>query len=156
MRKLISILLLSSFYFGFGHDIKMAMFEIYEGKSGLEMTVTVDKEDFYSALSEEFPTKIQEHEIRDLAFEYLESRVSIKVNGACTSFSIHEIESGDLNIHLKGSLNLEVDNVQKVTISNTCMIDLFEDHDNIVKLRLNDRNRSFRMHRNRTSTEAIY
>lgn len=138
------------------HDIKMAIFEIYETDSGLAMTVSVDREDFYETLAREFPVKVKTHKIEDLAFLYLDSKTAITVNGECTSFEIHEIEFGELNIHLTGSLNLKVDDVKEIRVTNTCMIEIFEGHDNIMKLKLNDRIRSFRLNSKRTSTIAKY
>ncbi|WP_370090227.1 DUF6702 family protein [Ekhidna sp.] len=138
------------------HDIKMAIFEIFETDSGLAMTVSVDREDFYETLTREFPEKVKTHKIEDLAFLYLDSKTKITVNGACTSFAIHEIEFGELNIHLTGSLNLRVDGVKEIRVTNTCMIEHYEGHDNIIKLKLNDRTRSFRLNSKRTSTVATY
>lgn len=149
-------LLLLTLNLGFGHDIQMAIFEIYEGRDGLEMTVSIDKEDFLRTLATEFASEYSAARIGELAFEYLDSKMAVKVNGECTSFKISEIEYGNLNIHLKGSLNLNVEQVKEVSINNTCMIDLFEDHDNIIKLKLNNRSRSFRLNKDRTSTIALY
>lgn len=142
--------------FGFNHDIKIAVFEIYQGKSGLEMTISVDKDDFLKVLENEFTLGLTSENLGELAFDYLDSKIAIEVNGVCTSFTIHEVEFGNLNIHLKGSLNTQVTKVKEVRMTNTCMIDLFENHDNIMKLKLNDRTRSFRLNSKRTSTIATY
>lgn len=134
----------------------MAIFEISQNRHDLNMTVSVDKEDFLQTLLNEFPDEYSSLKLPELALEYLKSKVYINVNGECASFEIEEVKYGDLNILIKGSLNLSVEHVKEVTIRNTCMIDLFEGHDNIIKLKLNDLNRSFRLNQDRVSTVAKY
>lgn len=155
MKKLLNILLLTICFFGYGHDIKMAIFEIYEGESSLEMSISLDKEDFLATLSTEFHELTSEN-LELLAFQYLDSKIAININGECTTFTIDEVEFSDLNIHIRGSLNIQINEVKEVQMTNTCMIELFKDHDNIMKLKLNDRTRSFRLNQNRTSTIATY
>ena len=156
MTALNSILISLAIHFGFNHDIKMAIFEIYQGKSGLEMTISVDKEDFLKALAAESPSGITSENLGGMAFDYLVSKIAIEVNGECALLALHEIEFSNLNIHLRGKLNTQVCKVEEVRMTNTCMIDLFEDHDNIMKLKLNDRTRSFRLNSKRTTTVATY
>lgn len=143
-------------YCGYSHDIKLAVFEVFEAESGLEMNVTLDKEDFLSSLESEFGIRPTSDNLQKLAFEYLDSKVSIKVNGECTSFAILEIVFSNLNIHLKGSLNIQIAAIEEIHMTNSCMVDLIEDHDNIMKLKLNNKTRSFRLNRSRTSTTATY
>ena len=156
MKKLFTTLLLITIHFGYGHDIKMAIFEIYQGKSGLKITISVDKDDFLKALATEFPTGLTSENLGELAFDYLASKIAIEINDECTSLALHEIEFDNLNTYLRGSLNTQVCKIEEVRMTNTCMIDLFEDHDNIMKLKLNDRTRSFRLNSRRTSTVAHY
>ncbi|MEQ6167212.1 MULTISPECIES: DUF6702 family protein [unclassified Ekhidna] len=156
MKSVFSILLWLLLHFGYSHDIKMAIFEIYAGKSGLEMMVSLDREDFLSTLSQEFGSEITSENLEAHAFEYLQCKIAIQVNGECTSFTINKIKLSDFNIHLQGSLNISVSEVTEIRMTNTCMVDLIPDQDNIMKLKLNDRIRSFRLNSNRTSTTAIY
>ena len=156
MRQVASIALIILSYFGYGHDIKMAIFEIYEGNAGLEMKISIDKDDFLKTLAQEFPTTFSNNKITDHAHTYFGSHVTITVNGKCTSFKIKEVRFSETNIHLTGTLNLQVDEVREVRVTNTCMVDLYKDHDNIIKLRLNEKNRSFRLNKDRTSTVATY
>ena len=156
MTSLNCFILFLTIHFGFNHDVKIAVFEISQGKSGLEMTISVDKEDFLKALATEFPSELASENLGGMAFDYLASKIAIEVNGECTSLTLHEIEFDNLNIHLRGSLNTQVCKVEEIRMTNTCLIDLFEDHDNIMKLKLNDRTRSFRLNNKRTSTVATY
>ncbi|MEO9482531.1 MAG: DUF6702 family protein [Ekhidna sp.] len=143
-------------HLGYSHDIKMAIFEISENESGLIISASLDKEDFLKTLAATFPAEFPKGDIMGLAFEYLNDKLAININGACTSLVINEIEFGRLNIHLKGSLKVGATKIREVEVRNTCMIDLFEGHDNIIKLKLNNRSRSFRLNKNRTSTTAFY
>ena len=152
----LSIILLFIAFVGFGHDIKMAIFEISENESGLSMMVSIDKEDFLQTLKAEFSSDFQKRELEEIAQEYLQSKLSIKVNGDCRSFQLNEIEYGDLNIYLKGSLDGPGRSITEVQITNTVMIDHVKDHDNIIRLKLNERKRSFRLNSDRISTVARY
>lgn len=156
MKKILSTFLILSFYIGYCHDIRMAIFEIYEDPSGLKMNVSVDKYYFNQTLQTEFPTDYNSANFERLTWEYLQSRVTIEIDGNCTAFEINEIEYSDENIFIKGSLNLRLQDVNEVKMTNTCMIDLIEGHDNIMKLQLKDRTRSFRLNSKRTSTIASY
>ncbi|MEO9872872.1 DUF6702 family protein [Ekhidna sp.] len=155
MKKIFSLLLVGISSISYSHDIRMAIFEITENDSGLQMNISVDRYYFYESLKNEF----EDHATRDfenMAWEYLQSRVAIEVDGNCTAFEITEIEYGEENIYLKGSLNLQLEDIKEVKMTNTCMVDLVEGHDNIMKLKLNDRTRSFRLNSKRTSTIASY
>ena len=50
-KKKILVLFLLLTFPGFSHDIKMAIFEVSQGKSGLQLDIVLDKEDFLKTLS---------------------------------------------------------------------------------------------------------
>ena len=86
----------------------MAIFEIYEGSNGLEMIVSVDRDYFNETIKNEYPNSHQFKKWDEMAWEYLQSRVSIEVNGNCTAFEITEIEYTKDNIYLSGSLKSSI------------------------------------------------
>ncbi|MEP1035494.1 DUF6702 family protein [Ekhidna sp.] len=156
MKRLLSVTLILLFGTLYGHDIRMAIFEIYEGDCGLVMNVSADRYYFSQTLKNEFPSRFKDEHFEQITWEYLQDKVAIEIDGNCTAFEINEIEYSEENIFIRGKLNLILDDVKEVKMTNTCMIDFIDGHDNIMKLKLNDRTRSFRLNSKRTSTTASY
>lgn len=156
MMKILGLLFALAFYGSFSHDIRMAVFEIYAGSDGLEMRVSADRYNFIQTLKTEFPHSFCADQMEQISMQYLESKLTIEIDGECSSFEITSIQYSDENIFIKGSLNLKLNEVRQVKMTNTCMIDLLPGHDNIMKLKLNDRIRSFRLNSKRISTVALY
>ena len=156
MKRIVSFILLFTFFIGYAHDIRMAVFEIIKVEKGLEMHVSVDRYDFFQTLESEYPAAFDTENLEQITLDYLQSKVAIEIDGKCSDFEIEEIEYYKQNILIKGSLNLDIDEINEVKMTNTCMIDSIEGHDNIMKLKLNDRTRSFRLNSERTSSIASY
>ncbi|MEQ9229823.1 MAG: hypothetical protein RIF46_04015, partial [Cyclobacteriaceae bacterium] len=119
--------------FGFGHDLKMAIFEIYEGKTGLEISISIDREVFLQTLKADCSETMLQNEFEDATWEYLDSHMKIFVNDQFGSFHIEEIEYGRQNMIITGSLNVSVKEVREVRMINTCLVDSIDGHDNIMK-----------------------
>lgn len=156
IRIFYSTAFLLSMNFGFGHDLKMAIFEIYEGKTGLEISISIDREVFLQTLKADCSETMLQNEFEDAAWEYLDSHMKIFVNDQFGSFHIEEIEYGRQNMIITGSLNVSVKEVREVRMTNTCLVDSIDGHDNIMKLNLGGRLRSFRLNEKRTATTAKY
>ena len=155
MRRLLIIFLIPLVNFGFGHDIRMAIFEISERNEGLTLKVSMDKDDFYASLEKEF-SSLSADNIEELSWIYLTKNLDIEVNETRVLFKTGEITFDTYNIHLTTTLNPKISRITKVKMTNTCLIDSIEGHDNIMKLKLNSRVRSFRLNKKRTSTIASY
>ncbi len=156
MKKGIGLLLFFFFHSGHCHDIRIAVFEIFEGSTGLEMRISADRHNFIQTLKTEFQDSYCEEMFGKITAEYLLNKMAIEVDGHCTSFEVFGIEYSDENIFIQGTLNLNLKSIYEVKMTNTFMIDIIKGHDNIMKLKLNDRSRSFRLNSKRTSTVALY
>ncbi len=157
MRKILLISLLFASAFGYGHDIKMAVFEVSRNEQGLQMTISVDKDNFLEILSIQYA--VSRHELENLkkwAWQYIDSHLLLTVNNTCTSFIIDTFEYGEQNIVITGKLDFVTDQIQEVQIENYCLVDVFTDHENIMKLKLNGSERSFRLNKDRTATMVEY
>lgn len=139
-----------------GHDIKMAIFNIYQNNLGLMVDITIDKEDFFKVAINKNPKDMDSDMLENIACGYFDSNLAVSVNGQCTNFSIDTIVVEGMVIHFSGSLGKVDAEIKEVNITNTCLIDDFSSHDNIVKLSLNDRKRSFRLNQDRTTTSVYY
>ena len=157
MKKKLIIFFLIVTNSGYAHDIKMAVFEIVQNEHGFQMSITLDKEDFLRTLSSLYgagPDNLRG--LQGRVWQYFDSHLMITINDQCTSLTINTIQHGKENIVLNCSLNLPVGRVEEVRIENYCMIDQIDKHENIMRLKLSDRDRSFRLNRDRVSTTAKY
>ena len=88
--------------------------------------------------------------------KYLECRLTIEIDGVIPSFDLIKVEFSPENMLIKGTFNQKFADIKQVKMTNTFLIEEIPGHDNIMKLKLNDRTRSFRLNSKRTSTMAIY
>ena len=156
MRRLLIIFLIPLINFGFGHDIRMAIFEISESSEGLTLKISIDKNDFYASLEKEFGSTFTANKLEELSWIYLSKKLDIEINEIKVFFDSGETTIDTYNIHMTTTLNPKIDQVTEIKMTNTCLIDSIEGHDNIMKLKLNNRVRSFRLNKKRTSTIASY
>lgn len=159
MKVSVLILILVIGYDGYSHDIKMAVFEISRGESdkGLAISISVDKEDFLKTLFISSGMRLSTKEnLKKEAQLYLESNLTIRVNGLCTSLIVTSVDYDNDNIQLEGVFEVSAHIISEVQVENYCLLDVVDDQENIVHLNLNDRQRSFRSNKNRVRTVATY
>lgn len=138
------------------HDIKLAVFEIQESEAGLALSVTIDREDFFKELAPEIQKQSPNVNFYALATSYFNDHVRISVDGNNAKFRVLKMEYSDEMAHISGTLNLPNSKVGEVKMSNTCLVSTFSQHENIMKLKLNGRVRSFRLTKEHTATVATY
>ncbi len=144
---------------GYAHDINMAVFEISSKKdnSSLMLSITLDREDFLRTLFASTGSRLSTNErLKWAAQHYFESNLMIRVNGSCTSFRITDAEFLGEYIKLKGVFERTYDAINEVQVENYCMLNVVKDQENIVRLHLNDQQRSFRLNEDRIRTVASY
>lgn len=159
MKRILTIVFLLSLNFGFGHDLRMAIFEISEGENGLELSVSIDRDGFMTTLQENCNESLIHHEFEDAVWEYLDSHMKIYVNDKLGKLDVGSIELGDQNIFINGALNVPdeiIGEIREIRMTNSCLVETIEGHDNLMKLKINDRQRSFRLNKDRISTTATY
>lgn len=156
MNRVLCTALLFISGLGFCHDIKMAVFEIFQGPAGLQMNISADRLYFNEILKREFPETFPERKFEQMARDYIQDRVEIFINDECTSYEFEEVTYDNDNVYFKGPLGFKTERISEVTMINTFMIDVIKGHDNLMRLDLNDRKRSFRLNVDRTRTIAEY
>jgi len=139
-----------------GHDFKLAIFEIYQEGTAIKLNITLDKEDFFKAVYEDAAFQAAEKLIEGKACGYFDENLTITIDKHCTNFSITSIQVDEMNIRFSGFLGKESGSIKEINIINTCLVEDFSNHDNIMKLKINGKSRSFRLNQQRTSTTAIY
>ena len=156
MKKIFILFLIPLVNFAFGHDIRMAIFEISENTTGLTIDISLDRADFLACLEKEFLSEFSEENMKELSWTYLRRKLKIEIDEIEIAYDNEELTMNRNIIHLSANLKFNNHSIKQVKLTNTCFVDIIEGHDNIMKLKLNDRLRSFRLNKKRTSTIASY
>lgn len=139
---------------GYGHDLKLAIFEISETDRGYEMFVSADRLFLLECIHSAYPSSNDSYE--NLLLDYLQCTVGVYINGEHAAFKLKEVEYGNDNIVLLVQLTTQLQHISEIQLQNSFMTERIDGHENIMKLRINDRMRSFRLNKSRTTTIANY
>lgn len=142
----------------YGHDIKMAIFEISRQKSGYILEVNLDKDDFEKSLLTTYPVLLQsddpglkEHSIR----EYFYNNFQLHINAQCQEMRVEKITYQEE--YVKISIELpHKGTVKEINVFNTCLIDYNPGHMNIFKANLHNKVRTFKLSEERITTTFSY
>lgn len=135
------------------HDLRVARFRITATDFGYKFNVNFDREDI---LKEIYSTQKYQKEVIAQITQYIEKHVSINIDGESVNYELTEIVYTEENILLKGKLISEVRTIKKIDVSNTCLINKIEGHLNIMEFFLNDKERFFRLDKDRIRTTVTY
>lgn len=156
-RVLLITLFLQLTTVGYGHDIRLAIFELSQSKNSndLQLSISFDKEDLKNSIRHQY-TAASEDDFNKKLVEYLNENFKLTINDQCLTLTVGSIEEENDFIRLKAEINEPVESVSKIRVFNTCLIDYTEGHSNIFKCKLNGKLRSFRLTESRISTEFEY
>ncbi len=135
------------------HDLRVARFRITATPTGYDFDVNFDREDI---LNEIYSTQKYEPEVIDQISKYIESNVSIVIDDAEVAYELTEIKYTEENILLHGKLISDLREIKKIDVKNTCLIERIEGHLNIMEFFLNDKERFFRLDKDRIRTTVTY
>ena len=159
MRYLLLILFVLFSCFGYGHDIRMAIFEISKDSKNYTLDISFDKKDLERSLITAYPKLLtakdnmtRESYIKD----YLESNFQLAINNNCVVPNIEAVTYEDEYVRIHATLPIKWQNVETINVFNTCLLDYNEGHSNIIKVRLNERTRTFRLSSERITTVVDY
>ena len=158
MKQLILILILCLAGPGFGHDIRMAIFEISQQEGRYVLEVSLDKADLKKSLLTTYPLlrksddlDHKEHSIKD----YLLNNFQLRINDECQEMTVEKIEYDKEFVRISIALPYEGP-IKDIVVFNTCLIDYNPGHMNIFKAKLNDKVRTFNLNGERISTSFSY
>jgi len=151
MKSLLTVTVLLFTNLVYGHDIRMAIFEISEGENGYALEISFDKEDLFKSLS----IALGAGETEELIKDYLEGNFQVVFNGKCITPKIEGIKYEEEYIRVACAIPSMLNKVETIDVYNTCLLDN-EGHMNIIKSKLYGRTRTFRMTNERTSTIIDY
>ncbi len=135
------------------HDLRVARFRITATSTGYEFNVNFDREDI---LEEIYSSQKYQSEVIDQITGYIGNHVTITIDDEVVAYELTKIEYTEENILLKGKLLSGLREIKKIDVSNTCLVNRIDGHLNIMEFFLNDRERFFRLDKDRISTTVTY
>ena len=147
MNFLLQVLLVLGFS---AHNIQIAHFEIYKQKENLVIGFVFDLDDFLST-QEALDIELTDEVIQ----KYIDENFSLVVNNIPQNITFGKTKIKGEHIHLEGQISNMSRPIVTVKIDNTCLLNI-ENHSNIIKLRLYEKQRDFLMNNDRTSIQIDY
>lgn len=149
--KLFSLLLIIPFFAFTGmhkYYISVTQIDYIEDKQSVQITTRIFIDDFENLLRERYDKTIT-LEVKNEAInidtyvsEYLSEKIKIKINGNPVNFKFIG-KAYDLDI-VRCYMEIEgVSNIESFEIINRVLFDLFDEQQNIVKTKINSKQKSF-------------
>lgn len=143
------------------HDIRAALFRLYADEGLYRVEIRLDKENIKTALSKGClleVSKLSDLEKSALLEDYLHTNFIVRLNGTEEQYTLHSFsyEEEFLVANAVFEDTKIAQDLSKIDVVNTCLLEIVEDHDNIILVHLNDRVRSFRLNKKLQSTTIKY
>jgi hypothetical protein len=135
------------------HDLRVARFRITATVSGYDFNVNFDREDI---LKEIYGQQKYEKKVINQITNYVEDHLRITIDDEPIAYELTEIEFTKDNILLRGKLLSALREIKKIDVQNTCLINQIDGHMNIMEFFLNDKERFFRLDKDRIRTTVKY
>lgn len=156
MRKIIFITALLIVNFGYGHDLRMAIFEISQVEGRYVIDITFEKENIQKSLIASFGrVSYQEEHFKQTIKDYLEGNFKIIINGECVTPEIQNLTFDEEHLRVNAALPVNFQHISTIEVFNTCLLEI-SGHMNIIKVKLNGQTRTFRLTKDRVSTVIDY
>ena len=149
-RLIVLFLVVPLFAFNSIHKyyISVTQIDYVEDKESVQIITRVFLDDFENLLRERYDESITLDEEEDTSVtnmyikRYLSDKIKIKINGEAVSFDFIG-KKYDLDV-MKCYLEVEgVKDIKSIEISNKVLFDMFEDQQNIIKTKINSKQKSF-------------
>ena len=134
----------------FNHDVAIAVFTLYELEGTLQLKTVIDRED----LSNELVIPESEINVKTLQ-KYLEVHCTIIINETPVTIEVNQIENDEDHIIVQSIMTGDFKSYKNIEVRNTCL-NTISNHSNIIRIKLNDTQRDFRMHEGRKKIELSY
>jgi len=143
--------------FNFVHDVALATFNIQQEDKFLILNIKLDKEDLENILQTGATKTADLTKETKLLQQYVNQHFYLLVNDQKVNFQVELISQNDYFYHIQLSSNNEFEEfIRNVQLKNTCLIETVQGHSNIVNFNINEKSRSFRMHKDRKRIEVQY
>lgn len=144
---------------GSAHDLKLGFFQCYEEDQQFYLQVKLDREHLFAAIQEAgLSPNSQAADFKKAIFDYVSDHVSLSLNHQLAQLHFFLIEYDEEHIHLKAKIkDIDIHSpIQNIEVSNTCLVNEIDGHENIIQFDLNNRRRSFRLNKSRVQTTFNY
>ncbi|WP_422361062.1 DUF6702 family protein [Reichenbachiella sp.] len=157
MKRLIlalCILLTNSFLAIEAHDLNFGLFELFEDDQTYFMEIRLDKANLVKAVGNDVGTTKEDWNCA--LSQYLNDRMTLAINGENASLDYTSVEFQKEVIVISAKLNLPNTQIKEISVSNTVLLETIENQTNIIKATFHDKKRSFRLNKDRVSTNIKY
>ena len=146
--------LFNSFSFVHKYYVSITKIDFVEEQESLQITSRIFIDDLEDVIRERYNQEIvldvnEESEMVEFYIEsYLKEKVSIKINGenVILNYLGKEYENEILFCYLE-IMNIKA--IKAIEITNTILFDKFDDQKNIIRLKINNKNKSFMLTRDK-------
>jgi|GEM_PF-1263000 len=141
----------------FSHDIAIGNFEVSQEGGKLKLLAKLDKEDLETLASYQSKEVSKMQTNIDFVQVYLDKHFRLGINGQMVQFNVEKLsddrEYYTIELVSEGTFDQRI---SEVTLQNTCLLDYVEKQSNIVHFSINEKTRSFRLHKERTKITVNY
>lgn len=154
-------LVLAAFNYTPAHDVRAAMFEVYEESGQFRLEIRLDRADILNALNQgcgEDAYALSREEHNSLIEQYIYDRFWLKFNNNHGNYQLQHYTYTEDYVVVNGVFqNINTtDAIREIVVYNSCLVDLIERQSNIFRVKLYDKVRSFRLNKDRLQTIVSY
>ncbi len=151
-RTLFFLLLLSSMSLtSRAHEFKMGLFEINRDGEELSLFVRLDRTNLLDAIA-----CLDYNQLDGCFQDYVSQHMVLLLNEQAIEPRLHQYRITEEYVELEYFLSDEIEKVQLVEFTNTCLLAAVDDHVNLLRLNITDKSRTFRLDKDRMSTKITY
>ncbi|MEO9849553.1 MAG: DUF6702 family protein [Reichenbachiella sp.] len=138
-----------------GHELNFGLFDLYEKENLFYMEIRLDKVNTLKAIGiDDYSQNIQSLQCE--LTEYLNENIELQINNMKTWLKYTEISSTEDVVVILAKVIAPHQPVSEIQIRNTILLSEVDTQTNIIKTYFHERNRSFRLNADRTSTLIKY
>jgi len=136
------------------HDVAIANFDIFQKENSIQLEIVMDKESVEKSLKECLKGEVDFN--RKNISQYLNEKSTWEFNDDVVELEVINISKDELFYHIKCQFKNDLDVIKKIKIRNTCLLEKTKNHSNIMNFHLNNKMRTFRMHKGRKKILVEY
>lgn len=140
---------------GVGHELNFGLFDLFENQNSFYMEIRLDRVNMMRAIgADDYNQNIKSLQCE--LTQYLNENLSLEFNGTETWLDYTAFSSSDEVVVILARVVVPYQPVSEIQISNTILLSEVDSQTNIIKTSFHERNRSFRLNADRTSTLIKY
>ncbi|WP_109829686.1 hypothetical protein [Reichenbachiella versicolor] len=154
MRFLLCAILICLAEITYGHNAQIAVFDFFSSEHRLEFQAYLEVEDL-AILWPNFD-QLSKSQQEDLVTNYIQTNTKYYINHELQELCDISLRQNNGHLQITGVIFFPPRDILEMTFKNTCLISEISDHLNIVNFDIKDKERSFKMDRDRTSISIAF